>query len=842
MTIALHRAGAARAGIASDGLASNRLAITAMFGIAGVAIGAWTARIPTVQHDLRLSDGQLSIALLALAVGGLTGMRFAGRLVDRLGTTAVIAPAALILGGALALTAMAPNLAALGATLLIFGIIHGTLNVAMNAAAVARQTSYQRPIMTGFHAFFSIGGAAGAAVSAFCAHVQYSCERTFTIVGAALTLTAMVAIRRLAPAGGPGPAKLPEGTTGHTAGGQRRRILLLGVLALCALISEGAAADWSSVYLDRLGATPVLAAAAYAAFAGCMTFGRLAGDRITAATPPVLLLRCCGVIAAAGLAVGVVLGSPVAAIVGFGLLGAGLSCVIPLVFSAAGMLDPSRPGAVLSQVAAMGYVGYVTGPVAIGTAAMHVGLGKALLILPALLAVLVLGAAVIRPSAQPAAGPRSAPAPAAEPHNPPAPASEHTVPALRTATPPATDNARRPPRRERRAHRRTMSPLPDLDPRLAAVLERIATAAPTNIGFPAATDIDYRPFAPFLGHMINNVGDPGTDGTYPAHTKDIERDVLTWYADLFRAPPNWTGYTTSGGTEGVLTGLLHARAAFSDAVVYASSAAHYSVAKAAAILRLPLVQVAATADGEMDYSSLRAHAAQHPGQAAIVVATIGTTMTEAVDNVPFIHAALDLAGIHNRWIHADAALAGLPLVLRGRRDFDLAPGGADSISTSGHKWWGTPIPCGVTLSRRPQSFSGESVDYVGARDTTVTGSRAGLAPLMLWHAITRHDEAGHRRRACRGDEVAAYAHQRLIELGWPCWRNPDALTVMIRPLPESLRQRWPLPVDGGWSHLVCMPGRTRQHIDNLLADLRRELPRRTLGSAMATRAAPQPVG
>jgi histidine decarboxylase len=338
------------------------------------------------------------------------------------------------------------------------------------------------------------------------------------------------------------------------------------------------------------------------------------------------------------------------------------------------------------------------------------------------------------------------------------------------------------------------------------------------------------------------VGDPGTDGTYPAHTKDIERDVLAWYANLFRAPPDWTGYTTSGGTEGVLTGLLHARTALPEAVVYATAAAHYSVAKAAVILRLPLVQVAATVDGEMDYSSLRAHAEQHSGQAAVVIATIGTTMTEAVDSVPLIHAALDVAGIRDRWIHADAALAGLPLALRGRRDFDLAPGGADSISTSGHKWWGTPIPCGITLSRRPHPSTGRPIDYIGSHDTTITGSRAGLAPLMLWHAITRHDDAGHRRRACRGDEVAAYAHQRLIALGWPCWRNLDALTVRIRPLPESLRDRWPLPVDGGWSHLICMPGRTRQHIDQLIADLRRELPRSPLNATPSAQTAHQLVG
>jgi MFS family permease len=176
------------------------------------------------------------------------------------------------------------------------------------------------------------------------------------------------------------------------------RILLLGLLAFSALISEGAAADWASVYLTRIGASPAMAAAAYAAFAASMTIGRLAGDRLTTAIAPAALLRGCGLIAGGGLALGLVGGTPATAIAGFACLGAGLSCVIPLLYSTAGTLDPARPGAALSRVAALGYLGYVLGPAIIGGASMHIGLSDALLILPVLAMLLVVAAPVVHSS------------------------------------------------------------------------------------------------------------------------------------------------------------------------------------------------------------------------------------------------------------------------------------------------------------------------------------------------------------------------------------------------------------------------------------------------------------
>lgn len=358
--------------------------------------------------------------------------------------------------------------------------------------------------------------------------------------------------------------------------------------------------------------------------------------------------------------------------------------------------------------------------------------------------------------------------------------------------------------------------------RLTRVLHRLAADDFANVGYPRARDIDYRVFAPLLKFMINNCGSPQVDSIYPAHVMDVEREVLAWYAQLFRAPPGWTGYLAPGGTEANIHSLWLARTKLPDALLYVSAASHYSVPKAADVLSLPPVPVAATSHGEIDYNDLYDQASRHRNRPAIVVATVGTTMAQATDSVPRIHRALDAAGVTHRWVHADAALAGVPLALTGRHDFDLAPGGADSFMATG-KWWGTPVPVGVALARdRPPEHPGPPVAYLGSRDTTLSGSRSGLAVLMLAHAIDEFTSEGHRERAERAEAVAAYACRRLSAIGWPCWRNPGAVTVMLRPVPKPLRRRWRLPIEGAWSRIICMPGVTTDHVDALVDDLNGE--------------------
>ncbi|MBG0831775.1 MFS transporter [Planomonospora sp. ID67723] len=373
-------------------LRRGTVAVYLLFLLSGTAIGTWTARIPTIKQELGLGDGQLSVGLLGIAAGAITGMQVVGRLVDRFGSVRVMVPMAFAQSPALVLPALAPNLATLTLSLFAFGAVHGTLDVAMNANAVEVERAAQRPIMSSFHAVFSIGGFLGAATGGLLATAALTPAATFLVVAAAIAVMALWASRwALAPEAGAGPQE----KTGGPGGG--RGVLLLGVLAFCCMIGEGAAADWSSVYLrEDLDSPEWLAAAAYAAFSAMMTAGRLAGDRLTALLGPVVLVRGCGVLAAAGLGTALLVDRPIAGVIGFACFGAGLSCIVPQVFSAAGRRDPARAGQALARVAGLGYVGFLTGPVLIGGAAEWLGLPRALAI-PALLALFVaLAASALR--------------------------------------------------------------------------------------------------------------------------------------------------------------------------------------------------------------------------------------------------------------------------------------------------------------------------------------------------------------------------------------------------------------------------------------------------------------
>ncbi|GIJ12167.1 histidine decarboxylase [Micromonospora andamanensis] len=358
---------------------------------------------------------------------------------------------------------------------------------------------------------------------------------------------------------------------------------------------------------------------------------------------------------------------------------------------------------------------------------------------------------------------------------------------------------------------------------VTAVLDHLIhtadAAAATSIGYPGAVDLDHTAVMTRLSHRLwNNIGDPSDTGGV-AHTRVLEQAVIAWVAELLGMPvgDRW-GYVTTGGTEGNLSALHAAYRRWPTARIYYSTAAHYSVPKIIDMLGAYKVVVAARPDGEMCYDDLAAQLRKRRRWPAIVVATAGTTMTEAVDDTTRIRAILSEYGMTGH-LHVDAALSGIPLALDGQLRLDDA-GGIGSIAISGHKFLGVPTPCGVVLIRdsirtpaRPQ------VAYTAATDTTITGSRCGLAAALLWHAIALHGREGHRWRAAEARSTAAYAVEQIRATGWTAWRWPHAFTVVLPTPPEPVRAKWLLATDGTVSHLICMPGITRGQIDALAADL-----------------------
>jgi histidine decarboxylase len=359
---------------------------------------------------------------------------------------------------------------------------------------------------------------------------------------------------------------------------------------------------------------------------------------------------------------------------------------------------------------------------------------------------------------------------------------------------------------------------------LDALYEALEAGHRRKAGFPGADDIDYSTLWPFLAFELNNIGDPYDDPVFSHHTKPFEREAIDFFADLLNAPAQdrW-GYITTGSTECLQFGLLRARRFYPDGVAYFSTSAHYKVPRVLEDFRMEAVAVPATALGEMSYADLRAAIAARPGRPVIVVATAGTTMTEAVDDVAQIANLLDDLGALDRYIHVDAAMSGVPLSLLHddlRPSFDFTAG-ADSVGFSLHKFLATRMPAGMVITRHsaPPGIR-VRVPYTGAADTTITCSRNGHIALMAWLVVRRLGVDGLRRRAEQARSTAAYLEQRLTEMSWPAWRHPYASTVVLKTPPRRVAADWQLStIRDGWSHYICLPGRGRPQVDRFLDEL-----------------------
>ncbi|HET9517008.1 MAG TPA: pyridoxal-dependent decarboxylase, partial [Actinoplanes sp.] len=251
--------------------------------------------------------------------------------------------------------------------------------------------------------------------------------------------------------------------------------------------------------------------------------------------------------------------------------------------------------------------------------------------------------------------------------------------------------------------------------------------------------------------------------------------------------------------------------------------AHHAVTNVIQRLGLTAVPIRADALGEIDYDDLAEQVNLRRHVSAIVVANIGSAVTEAVDDVPRIVQVLDRCAVRRRWIHGDAALSGIPLALldpdeRPAIDFSA---GIDSIVTSGHKFLGSPVPSAVVVVRNSHRLAHvRAVTYTGSPDTTVGNSRSGLAALVLWYALRTHGLDGLRARAEQSRQLAAATHDALREIGWPAHRHKHAMSVSFPTPPASVTAKWVLATHGDTSLIVCMPGVTAEQIDAFVADLR----------------------
>ena len=370
-----------------------------MFGyffVLGAATATWAARLPAIKAALHLSDARLGLVLFAVPAGSVLTLPASGRIADRFGAARVTRIAGAVTPAALIPIGLGPatgRLAVLVAALACYGAVAGLLDVSMNACGATLEMAYGRPILSSLHAGYSIAGLAGAGIGGLSAWLGLGLLPTFAATAVVLIAGGLLAGPRMVIPPAPPRAESPQDAPRRSPGQISVVIWILGLLALCGQVGEGSAGDWSAVYLHAdLGTSAGLAVAGLAAFSVTMAAGRMAGDRLAARFGPVRLVRVSGLVAGLGLAAGLLIGTPAAAVAGFALLGAGLAGIFPQIVSSAVRLDPSRAGRNIGRIAAVAYSGLLGGPVVIGAAASGVGLRDALFI-PAALAVLVAAAA-----------------------------------------------------------------------------------------------------------------------------------------------------------------------------------------------------------------------------------------------------------------------------------------------------------------------------------------------------------------------------------------------------------------------------------------------------------------
>jgi MFS family permease len=338
-----------------------RVAVNIMFFVNGFLHANLAARFPRLQEIFSLDNGTLGLLLLSTSVGAVIAMPFTGWLIIRNGSRRIGIVSAFSYCLFFPFIPWMPGLMGLIPLFFIMGIITGMLDVSMNSQAVMVEKAKGKPIMTSFHALFSIGMALGAGCGSFFSGLDTSLfvhMLTISLASIAACVFARYHLIQDKPEGETdGPAfRLPNAA-----------MVSIGVIAFCCMLGEGAMADWSTNYMENIAkAGKTLAPLGLSAFAFAMTIGRIFGDGARAKYGDKKLMVVCGIVAAIGLSIAIILNQPFIVMVGFFLVGLGLSVIVPIAYSVAGNSSSVSPGVGLAMVTTVGYSGFLFGPPIIG--------------------------------------------------------------------------------------------------------------------------------------------------------------------------------------------------------------------------------------------------------------------------------------------------------------------------------------------------------------------------------------------------------------------------------------------------------------------------------------------
>lgn len=355
-----------------------------IFSVNSLLFGSWITWLPEIQNRLQISEGQLGLALLGLPLGSITIMPFMGWIIQKIGAGRVTLYSGITFCIMAILPVLSNSYLHLFSALFLVGLTGGSMDIAMNAAAAAMEKRNKYAIMSTCHGMWSIGGMLGAGTTSLLAALGLTAGIHLGLLAILLTLLMFSlsdTILKVKDAGAPERVFiLPS-----------RSLMALAIIGFCAMMGEGAIADWSAVYLkNTLSADLIYSGLGFAGFSMTMALGRFYGDRLIEAYGARKLIFFGGLVAFTGLLIGLMMPNPYVAITGFTFSGAGFSCLVPAIYISAARMPDQNPGASLAAVAGLGYFGLFIGPPSIGFIAEHFGLNLGLGIVVFLMAVIVL--------------------------------------------------------------------------------------------------------------------------------------------------------------------------------------------------------------------------------------------------------------------------------------------------------------------------------------------------------------------------------------------------------------------------------------------------------------------
>lgn len=363
----------------------HRIAVKIAFFVNGFILANWVSRLPRIQELYGADNGDIGLVLFSLSIGAVAAMPFAGWVIIKNGSRSISLLTASLYSAIVPLIPLMPNFAALIALYFCMGLVTGMFDVAMNAQAVMVEQEYKRPIMTSFHALFSLGMMLGAWSAALFTDVGLDLESHFLIVvGVSLAAVAWASGNLIHDK--PDPSAHVEGPLFRLPNAS---LISIGVIAFCCMMGEGAMSEWSVNFMENIAhASKSLAPIALSAFATAMTLGRFFGDKARAEFGDRKMIILGGSLAFTGLSLTLLVPLPYVSIAGFFLVGLGLSTIVPIAYSIAGSTRELPSGVALAMVTTVGYSGFLIGPPVIGFIADAQTLRVALTVVAALFIVM----------------------------------------------------------------------------------------------------------------------------------------------------------------------------------------------------------------------------------------------------------------------------------------------------------------------------------------------------------------------------------------------------------------------------------------------------------------------